>query len=158
MGSSIFQNSVRRRFCVVRKVKFYTLFIYLCCSNSFSLTLEKGNFFTQFHFALGVINQSKAIDAVSDLKKSEGVRYFEWSFTPYRFQTPQHFYLPPTTSVDPYNFPKILTTYHFLRPSTTFEDLYHFSLRHSVLFYVIVICLTCFISRTHDNISEQGKT
>ena len=57
---------------------------------------------------------------MSDLKKSEGVRYFEWSFTPYRFQTPLHFYLPPTTSVDPYNFPKMLTTYHFRRP------LYHF--------------------------------
>ena len=140
------------------KVKF-THYLFIYAAQIVLASLQKIlTFFTQFQFSLGVINYSKAIDAVSDLKKSEGGRYFEWSFTPYRFQTPQHFYLHPTTSVDPYNFPKMLTTYHFLRPSTTFEDLYHFSLRHSVLFYVIVICLTCFISRTHDNISEHGQT
>ena len=51
IGSTSFHNnSERQRFCVVRKV-------------NFSLTLEKVTFFTQFHFALGVINYSNAIDA-----------------------------------------------------------------------------------------------
>ena len=63
---------------MVRKVRSYTLLIYLCRSNSFSLTLEKATLLHNFIFHLGVINYSKAIDAVSELRYSEGVRYFEW--------------------------------------------------------------------------------
>ena len=50
VSTSFHNNSERQRFRVVLKV-------------NFSLTLEKVTFFKQFHFALGVINYSNAIDA-----------------------------------------------------------------------------------------------
>ena len=58
--------------------KIHALLIYQCCSNSFSLTLEKANFLRKLIFLLEVLNYSKEINAVSDFKNSGGVRYFEW--------------------------------------------------------------------------------
>ena len=39
--------------------KIHALLIYLCCSNSFSLTLEKANFLRKLIFHLEVLNYSK---------------------------------------------------------------------------------------------------
>ena len=93
--------------------KIHALLIYLCCSNSFSLTLEKANFLRKLIFLLEVLNYSKEINAVSDFKNSGGVRYFEWLKStipiPYLefypdttfFESPRHFYLPPhPTTID----------------------------------------------------------
>ena len=89
--------------------KIHALLIYLCCSNSFSLTLEKANFLRKLIFHLEVLNYSKDINAGSDFKNSGGVRYFEWLKStipiPYLefypdttfFESPRHFYLPPPT-------------------------------------------------------------
>ena len=110
------------------KVKFYTLLIYLCRSNSFSLTLENTNLFTQFHFSLGVINYSKAIDAVGDFKNHEGVRYFKWlkitifGVLPHTvFPDPLALLLTPCNAIENWN--KCILTFFYL-PFKTRQYLY----------------------------------
>ena len=87
-------------------------------SNSFSLTLEKANFLHNWFFHLGVINDAKDINAVSDFKYSGGIRYFEWfeSHTIFGVLPPSHFFPDPLAL--------LFTTYHFRRSLPIFLNFY----------------------------------